>query len=146
MSPIKLCHMSLIHPQTPINRSFPKAFLHTKISKVQAASEKIQKHFKVHKLCRNQALKPSKISRTSTSKSKNIRSRTIQTICLNLKVCWNQAQKSPKTSTNYKSVKLYRFKARKHRKTSTINLRGQRTCEEHKEQRISNKFIARDLL
>ena len=27
MSPIKLCHVSLTHPQTPINRSLPKAFL-----------------------------------------------------------------------------------------------------------------------
>ena len=28
MSPIKLCYMSLTHPQTPINRSLPKVFLH----------------------------------------------------------------------------------------------------------------------
>ena len=32
MSPIKLSHMSLTHPQTPINRSLPKAFLQTKTS------------------------------------------------------------------------------------------------------------------
>ena len=76
-------------------------------SRAQAASEKIQKHSEVQKLYRNQALKS---SRTSTSKSKNIRSRIIQTICLDPKVCWNQAQKPPKTLTNHKSRKLYGFK------------------------------------
>ena len=29
MSPIKFRHISLTHPQTPINRSLPKAFRHT---------------------------------------------------------------------------------------------------------------------
>ena len=76
-------------------------------SREQAASEKIQKHSEVQKLYRNQALKS---SRTSTSKSKNIRSRIIQTICLDPKVCWNQAQKPLETLTNHKSRKLYGFK------------------------------------
>ena len=89
MSLIKLYHVSLTHSQTPINRSLPKAFLHTKTSRALATSKKIQKHSKVQKLYKNQA---SKSSRTSTSKSKNIRSKTIQTTCLELKVCWNQAQ------------------------------------------------------
>ena len=26
VSPIRLCHMSLTHPQTPINKSLPKVF------------------------------------------------------------------------------------------------------------------------
>ena len=134
------------HPQTPKNRSLPKAFLHTKISRTQATSEKIQKHSEVQELCRNQASKPSRTSKTLTSKSKNIRSRIIQTICLDLKVCWNQVQKPLETSTNHKSAKLYGFKPSKHRKTYTTNLRRQRTHEEHKEQRISNKLIAKDSL
>ena len=95
-------------------------------------------------LCRNQALKP---SRTSTPKSKNIRSKIIQTICLDPKVCWNQAQKPLETSTNHKLVKLYEFKPLKPQRTSNTNLRRQKTHEEHEEreeQRISNKLIARD--
>ena len=46
------------------------------------------------KLCWNQALKPPRTSRTSTPKLENIRSRIIQTICLDPKVCENQAQRS----------------------------------------------------
>ena len=37
VSPIRLHHVSLTHPQTPINRSLPKAFQETKPSRVQAA-------------------------------------------------------------------------------------------------------------
>ena len=123
VSPIKFHHVSLTHPQTPINRSLPKAFKERpKPSRAQVASEKIQKHSEVQKLYRNQASKPSRTSRTSTSKSKNIRSRIIQTICLDPKVCWNQTQKPPKTLTNHKSTKLYGFKPLKHRRTSTTNL------------------------
>ena len=47
----------------------------------------------VKKLCKNQVLKP---LRTSTPKSKNIRSRIIQNICLDPKVYGNQAQRSKK--------------------------------------------------
>ena len=111
MSPIKLRHVSLTHPQTPINRSLHKAFLDANTSKAQAASEKIQKHSEVPKLCKNQASKP---SRTSTSKPKNIQRKTIQTINLDLEVCWNQAQKPLETSTNHKSTKLYGSKPLKH--------------------------------
>ena len=121
-------------------RSLPKAFLDTNTSKAQAASKKIQKHSKVPKLYRNQASKP---SRTSTSKLKNIQRKTIQTINLDLEVCWNQVQKPLETSTNHKSTKLYRSKPLKHRRTSTTNLQRRRM---HQEQRISNKLIARDSL
>ena len=124
MSPIKFRHISLTHPQTPINKSLPKAFLNTKTSRAQVASKKIQKYLEVQKLCRNQASNP---SRNSTSKSKNIRSRIIQTICLDPKVCWNQAQKPLETLTNHKSMKLYRFKPPKYRRTSTTNLQRRRT-------------------
>ena len=49
VSPIRLRHVSLTHPQTPINRSLPKAFRRhqdilgeeTKPSRAQAASKKI---------------------------------------------------------------------------------------------------------
>ena len=77
--------------------------------------------------------------------TKNIRREIIQIIFLDLKVHWNQAQKPPETSTNHKSVKLYRFKPLKHRRTSTINPkkgRTQRTRKTHKEceeQRISKQ-------
>ena len=67
-------------------------------------------------------------------------------IFLNLKVHWNQAQKPLEISTNHKLTKLYEFKPSKHRKTYTTNLRRQRTHEEHEEQRISNKLIAKDSL
>ena len=130
MSPIKLRHVLLTHPQTTINRSLPKTFRGTKDSEVQ-------------KLCKNQASKP---SRTSTPKSKNTQRRIIQTIYLDPKVYGNPAQRSEKTSTNHKSVKLYGFKPLKPRRNSTINLRRQRTHEEREKQRISNKLTARDSL
>ena len=41
VSPIRLHHVSLTHPQTPINRSLPKAFQETKPSRAQVASKKI---------------------------------------------------------------------------------------------------------
>ena len=104
---IRLHPMSLTHPQTLINRSLPKAFKRTKPSGAQSTSKKIQKHLEVQKLCKNQASKPSTTSRTSTSNARNIQSRIIQTICLDLQVHWNQAQKPPETSTNHKSAKLY---------------------------------------
>ena len=88
--------------------------------------------------------------------TKNIRSKIIQTTCLDLKVHWNQAQKSPKTSTNHQSTKLYRFKPLKHRRTSTTNPQKGRTHEESKEheehtrnvrnKEFLNKLIARDSL
>ena len=136
------------------------------------------------KLCWNQAMKPPGTSRNSTPKSENIRSRIIQTICLDpkvygnqaqrseninksqisetlwiqaskapknfhhkpsntknirrriiqiifldLKVHWNQAQKSPETSRNHKSAKLYGFKPPKPRRTFTTNLQIQRTLD-----------------
>ena len=136
--------MSLTHPQTPIR---------IKPSRAQAASEKIQKHSEVQKLYKNQASKPLRTSRTSTLKLKNIQSRIIQTICLDLKGYWNQAQKSLETSTNRKSTKLYGFKPLKalknfhHKPSKKKNTRRtHEEREEHEEQRISNKLIAKDSL
>ena len=77
MSPIGLHHVSLTHPKTPINRSLPKAF--------GGRPEDLE----VQKLCKNQASKPSRIS---TPKSKNTRSRIIQTIYLDPNFYGNQAQ------------------------------------------------------
>ena len=107
-------------------------------SRAQAALEKIQKHSVVQRLYRNQASKP---SRTSTLKSKSIRSRIIQTICPDPKVYWNQAQKPQKILTNHKSMKLYRFKSLKHRRTSTTNLQRRRMHEEHTKNKknVKNK-------
>ena len=130
-------HVSLTHPQTPINRSLPKAFRRqqdilgeeNKPSRAQATY--IKEDSEVLKLCWNQALKPPATSRTSTSNAKNIRRGIIQIIFLDLKGHWNQAQMPPETSTNYKSVKLYEFKPPKSRRTSTINLQRRRTHQEH---------------
>ena len=78
---------------------------------------------------RIQASKAPKNFRHKPSNTKNIRSRIIQTICLDLKVHWNQAQKPPETSTNHKSVKLNGFKPLKPRRTSITNLQIRRTFE-----------------
>ena len=59
------------------------------------------------------------------------------------------SSKPPKTSTNSKLAKLYEFKHPKHRRTSTINLQKGKVHEEqeeHEEQRIFYKLIARDSL
>ena len=78
---------------------------------------------------RIQASKTSKNFRHKFSNTKNIRSRIIQTICLDLKVCENQAQKPLETSVNHKLVKLYGFKPPKPQRTSAMNLQIQRTFE-----------------
>ena len=78
---------------------------------------------------RIQAPKAPKNFRHKPSNTKNIRSRIIQTTCLDLKGHWNQAQKPPETSNNHKSVKLHGFKPRKPQRTSTTNLQIQRTFE-----------------
>ena len=86
VSPIKLRHVSLTHSQTPINRSLPKAFQR---SWGWRAGE--DQDWEVQKLCWNQALKPPRTPRTSTSNTKNIRREIIKIIFLDLKGHWNQA-------------------------------------------------------
>ena len=125
MSPIRLCHVSLTHPQSPINRSLPKAF--KEILRRAGGDQDLE----VQNLCWNQALKPPRTSKTSTSNTKNIRREIIQIIFLDLKGHWNQAQKPPETSTNHKLVKLYGFKPPKPRRTSATNLQIRRTFETH---------------
>ena len=181
--------MSLTHPQTPINRSLPKAFKRRRefrntkalqkssLETLKNFNPKIEEHSKqnhpnylprsqrslessskasknlnklqIGEALRIQASKATKNFHHKSSNTKNIRSRIIQTICLDLKVHWNQAQKPPETSNNHKSVKFHGFKPLKPRRTSTTNLRRRRTHEEYEEreeQRISNKLIARDSL
>ena len=181
VSSIRLRPVSLTHPQTPINRSLPKAFQKIKTSwdrprhlgrglgrylefrspeALLEPSPEASRNFKnfnfeykehskrnhLNYLPRSQRslkssskasrnLNKSQISETlqiqaskapknfhhKPSNTKNIRSRIIQTTCLDLKVHWNQAQKPPETSTNHKLVKLYRFKPLKHQRTSTTN-------------------------
>ena len=80
------------------------------------------------KLCWNQALKPPGTSRTSTPKSKNIRSRIIQTICLDPKVCRNQAQRSENIikSQISEALRIQASKAPKnfrHKPSNTKNIR-----------------------
>ena len=72
MSPIKLHHVSLIHPQTLINRSLPKAFQHTHTHTKNPTHLGRHQDSEVQKLCWNQALKPPRTLRTSTSNTKNI--------------------------------------------------------------------------
>nr|POF21946.1 hypothetical protein CFP56_50100 [Quercus suber] len=71
------------------------------------------------------------------SNTKNIQSRIIQTTCLDLKVHWNQAQKSPEASTNHKLVKLNGSKPLKPRRTSTTNLQVRRTFKEESSKSYS---------
>ena len=83
MSPIRLRHMLLTHPQNPINRSLPKAFQRRgprdlrgiKPSRAQGSS--IKEDSEVLKLYWNQTLKLPAISRTSTLNARNIQSRII---------------------------------------------------------------------
>ena len=80
------------------------------------------------KLCWNQALKPPATSRTSTPKSENIRSRIIQTVCLDPKVCGNQAQRSENIikSQISEALRIQASKAPKnfhHKPSNTKNIR-----------------------
>ena len=72
VSPIKLYHVSLTHPQTPINRSLPKVFQRRARGDLEKGLGRDQDS-EVQKLCWNQALKPPRASRISTSNTKNIR-------------------------------------------------------------------------
>ena len=133
MSPIELRHVLLTHLQTPINRSLPKTFRRTKIQeKDQDTKIQQDQDSEVKKLCWNQALKPPATSRTTTPKSKNIRSRIIQTMCLDPKVYVNQAQSSEKNINKPQIGETLRIQASKaqknfHRKPSkTKNTRRTR--------------------
>ena len=121
VSPIRLLHVLLTHLQTPIDRSLPKTFRKDQDSKDQDS--------KVKKFCWNQALKPPTTSRTSTPKSENIRNRIIQTICLDPKICGNQAQRSENINKSQisEAQRIQTFKAPKnfHHKPSNT-----RTFEE----------------
>ena len=80
------------------------------------------------KLYWNQALKPPGISGTSTPKSENIRSRIIQTIYLDPKVCRNQAQRSENINKSQisEALRIQASKAPKnfhHKPSNTKNIR-----------------------
>ena len=60
MSPIRLYHVSLNHPQTPINRSLSKAFLHTETSKKVHTTSSIKEDSKSTKALLESSLKTSK--------------------------------------------------------------------------------------
>ena len=114
VSPIELRHLSFTHPQTPINRSLPKAF------------KRRTEDLEVQKLYKNQASKP---WRTSTPKLKNTRSRIIQTMCLDSKVYGNQAQSSEKNINKPQIGEALRIQASKvlknfhHKPSKTKNTR-----------------------
>ena len=81
------------------------------------------------KLYKNQASKPSRASRTSTPKSENIRNRIIQTICLDPKVCGNQAQRSENINKSQinEALRIQASKAPKnyhHKSSNTKNIRS----------------------
>ena len=117
MSLIKLSHVLLTHPQTPINRSLPKAFK--------------------GRSWRHQDI----LGEETKTPERGI----IQIIFLDFKGHWNQAQKPPETSINHKSVKLNGFKPLKPRRTSTTNLRRRRTRitwrTKDSQQAYSQRFI-----
>ena len=78
------------------------------------------------KLYKDQASKP---SRTSTPRSENIRSRIIQTICLDPTVCGNQAQRSENINKSQisEALRIQVSKAPKnfhHKPSNTKNIRS----------------------
>ena len=98
------------------------------------SSSKASRNFKklhIGETLQIQAFKTPKNFHHKPSNTKNIQRRINQIIFLDLKVHWNQAQKPPETSTNHKSMKLYRFRPLKPQRTSTINLRRRKTHQEH---------------
>ena len=123
VSPIKLRHVSLTHPQTTINRSLPKA--------VKESWGEILKG--------PRSWEETKIEKSRSSVGTKlwilqelqlwIRREIIQIIFLDFKGHWNQTSKPSKTSTNHKLVKLYGFKPLKPRRTSATNLQIRRTFE-----------------
>jgi len=134
----KLCKNQASKPSRASRTSTPKSknirsriiqiiCLDPKVCGNQAQrSENINKS-QISEALRIQASKAPKNFHHKSSNTKNIRSRIIQTICLDLKVHWNQAQKPPETSNNHKSVKLHGFKPLKPQRTSKTNLRRRRT-------------------
>ena len=127
VSPIRLRHVSLTYHQTPINRSLPKAFEDTKLSRAQAAPKK---HSEVLKLCWNQALKPPRTSRTSTFEYDEHSKLNHPNHPPRSQRSLESSSKASRNLINYKSVKLYGFKPPKPRRTFTTNLQIRRTFEE----------------
>ena len=117
MSPIRLRHVSLTHPQTPINRSLPQTF-------------RGDQDLEVQKLCKNQA---SKLSRTSTPEIEEHSKQNHPNYLPRSQGSLELSSKASRNLTKHKSVKLYGFNPLKHRRTSTTNLQRRRMHQEREE-------------
>ena len=153
MSPIRLRHVLLTQPQSPINRSIPKAFQHTKTSLERSwktsrylEHKQYQRRFKSTEALVESSPEASRKFKNLNFEYEEHSKRNHPNHLSRSQRSLESPQKPPETSTNHKSVKLYGFKPLKHRRTSTTNLQRRRTHKEHKkreEQRISNKLKAR---
>ena len=127
------------------SRIIQTIFLDPKVCGNQAQRSKNIIKSQISEALRIQASKAPKNFHHKSTNTKNIRSRIIQTTCLDLKGHWNQAQKPPETLNNHKSVKLHGFKPLKPQRTSTTNLWRRRTWRTWRtndfQQAHSQRFI-----
>ena len=127
VSPIRLRHVSLTHPQTPINKSLPKAFQKGqgdpkeswRRPRFKSPETLLEPSLEASKNFKNFNFEYEEHSKRNYPNHLPISQRSLET-----------SLKPPKTSTNNKLVNLYRFKPLKPRRTSTTNLRIQRIFEE----------------
>ena len=144
MSPIKLRHVSLTHPQTPINRSLPKAFKgrswrHQDILGEETKTPGRDLEFRSPKALLELGLEASKNFKNFNFDYEEHSKRNHPNHIPRSQSSLESSSKASRNLTNHKSVKLYRFKPLKPRRTSTTNLRRWRTYEEREEQRISRQ-------
>ena len=118
MLPIRLCHVSLTHPQTPKNRRLPNAFKKKRPSHLEHKQH--QRRFKSTEALLESSPEASRNFKNFDLKCKE---HSKQNYLNYLPRSQRSLESSSKTSTNHKSVKLNGFKPLKPRRTSTTNLR-----------------------
>ena len=124
MSPIRICHVSLTHPRTPINRSLPKTFQREareglklkswRRSRLRSPETMLEPSFEASNFnfeCKEHSKRnhPNHLPRSQSSLESSL--------------------KASRNLTNHKSVKLYGFKPLKYWRTPTTNLQIRRTFE-----------------
>ena len=130
--------MSLIHPQTLINRSLSKAFQHTHTHTYQESNTSWKtSRFRSTETLLESSLEASKNFKNFNFEYEEHSKRNYPNHLPKSQRSLETSLKPPKTSTNNQLVNLYRFKPLKPRRTSTTNLQIRRTFEEESSKSYS---------
>ena len=147
MSPIRLCHVSLTHPQSPINRSIPKAFQHTKTSWERSwkTSRYLEHKQNQRRFSSTEALLESSLEASRNFKNLNFeyKEHSKRNHLNHLSRSQRSLESSSKASKNFNKsqisepLQIQASKVLKNFHHKPLKMKNkQRTHEEHEEQRI----------